>query len=314
MLVTAATSPSTKGGEMSMEWFKCPDGTIHPIKDCLAKCRMDERCLTLPTLTLIAKEREWAGKASTTMLLNGTMLEFLKLTQPFVVDPDKRMFMLEGTKHHENLELVAKELGLPSEVALSIDRDIFDLLEPEDGHLVLTDYKLWGSYKVAKALGIVEVGKAPHPTEVYKSSGKWGKAGTPKMVPIFQQMPQEADNWEAELQQNRYRVMLADIGIEIFRMQLQVTVRDGGLAIAHGRGITRNSYRILIKKLEDSWVKEYFRQKEEKLQDALKQGSWDSPCNERECWDGVRCAKFCEVAMFCPKGLLYITESKEAQE
>lgn len=144
-----------------LEWFQCPDNKIIPIKDCLSKCRMDERCLTLPTLTIISTEREWKGVPSTTQLLNGTMMEFLKLTQPYTVNPDKRAFMLAGIRHHQQLELAAKELGLPAEIALSIDRDIFDLLELEDGHLVLTDYKLWGSYRVARALGIVEVGKQP---------------------------------------------------------------------------------------------------------------------------------------------------------
>ena len=41
-----------------IKWFRCPDGQIIPVKDCLTKCRMDERCLTLPTLKLISTERE----------------------------------------------------------------------------------------------------------------------------------------------------------------------------------------------------------------------------------------------------------------
>src|SRR4030042_4644218 len=112
---------------MSLQWFLCPDKEVTTIKDCLQHCRMVERCLTLPTLKLISTEREWAGKPSTTQLLNGTMYEFLKLTQPYCVDPDSRAFSLAGTKHHAALEEVAKELGLPSEIPLNIDRDIFDL-------------------------------------------------------------------------------------------------------------------------------------------------------------------------------------------
>ena len=289
-----------------LKWFLCPDKEIIPVKDCLQHCRMDERCLTLPTLRLISIEREWSGKPSTTQLLNGTMLEFLKLTQPYVVDPDSRAFMLAGTKHHQALEAVAKELNLPSEIALSIDRDIFDLLEQdEDGGLVLSDYKNWGSFKVAKALGIVEVGKQPNPNgEVYKSSGKWGKAGDVKMVPVFQAMPQEADNWEAEYQLNHYRIMLEERGVQIKRMQLQVTVRDGGVAIASSRGITRNTYRIPIPKLDDDKVKEYFANKEKALLTALEQGSWSEPCNQAECWEDARCRRYCEVARYCPKGIL----------
>jgi len=294
-----------------LNWFKCPDGQITTVKNCLTKCRMDERCLTLPTLKLISTEREWNGVPSTTQLLNGTMLEFLKLTQPYMVDPDSRAFMLAGTKHHQALEEVAKELGLPSEIALNIDRDIFDLLEQdEDGGLVLSDYKNWGSYRVAKALGLIEVGKKPDPTgAVYKVSGKWGKAGSPKMVSVFQIMPKEVDNWEAEYQLNRYRIMLEERGIQIKRMQLQVTVRDGGLQVATSRGLDRNTYRIAIPRLDDQTIKEYFAGKEKALLTALEQGSCNTPCNEKECWDDARCKSYCEVARNCPKGILYQQES-----
>lgn len=295
-----------------MEWFRCPDDVIHPIKDCLTKCRMAERCLTLPTLTLISEERVWSGKASTTQLLNGTMLEFLKLTQPYVVDPDKRAFLIAGIKHHANLDEVAKAINLPSEVALSIDRDIFDLLEPEVGMWTLTDYKLWGSYKIARVLGIVEVGKKPDPTgAVYKSSGKWGKAGEPKMVPVFMQIAGEADNWETELQLNRYSIMLEERGIQIGKMQVQATVRDGNTSIAISRGVVRNIYKIPVRRLSTQFVLDYFKAKEQDLAMALSTNHWDIPCNAKECWDGVRCRDYCEVARNCPKGLLYINKEAE---
>lgn len=291
-------------------WFKCIDGKTIDIKDCLVKCRLKERCLTLPTLKLLSEEREWNGVASTTQLLNGTIMEFLKLTQPYMVDPDKRAFMLAGTKHHQSLEVVAKELGLPAEIALNIDRDIFDLLEPnEDGSYTLTDYKNWGSYRVAKALGIIAVGKKPDPNgAVYKSSGKWGKAGSPKMVSVFQKLVKEADNWETELQLNHYRVMLDEKGIIVSRMQVQATVRDGGLAVAMSRGIDRNTYMIPIKKLPNTDVTTYFKTKADNLTKALKDGKWDDPCNDRECWSGARCKSYCDVSRNCPKGILYQTK------
>jgi len=303
---TIRLAGTTKKEVTMIEWLKCPDGKVTPVKDCLTKCRMDERCLTLPTLTLMAEEREWAGVPSTTQLLNGTMYEFLKLTQPYVVDPDSRAFMLAGTKHHEGLDMKAKELGLPSEIPLNIDRDIFDLLEPEpNDSFAITDYKLWGSYRVAKAIGIVEIGKKPDPTgAVYKISGKWGKAGEPKMVSVFQAMPQEADVFNEELQLNRYRIMLEELGIAISKMQLQVTVRDGGLAVAHGRGIARNIYKIPIDRLDDLVVRDYFNAKAFNLDKALKEG-WTEPCNDRECWEGARCKGYCEVARYCVKGMLY---------
>ncbi len=289
---------------MPLTEFICPDKQSYPVQHCLTKCRMSERCLTLPTLSLIAHGREWKGIASTTQLLNGTLQEFLKLTRPYTVDPDTRMFMIGGTKMHQELDVKAKELGLVSELPLSIDRDIFDLLELEDGQIILTDYKRWGSFKVAKALGIKKVGKRPNPDgECYKSSGAWGKAGSPKMISNFSTVPEEANNWEAELQLNRYRVKLAKLGIMVDKMRLQVEVRDGGTYIAEGRGVYRNSYIISIKAMPDLVVEQYFEYKNSCLMEALDKGSWSEPCNPKECWDNNRCKEYCDVWSYCPKGI-----------
>ena len=136
-----------------LEWFKCPDTQIIPFKDCLTKCRMPERCETIPYLHLASSEREWTGEASTPQLLNGTMMTFLKITQPYVIDPDDMAFAIHGTKSHSQLEEKAKELGLPSELSTTQDgRNVIDLIEHEDGIMTLTDYKTWGSYRVAKSL------------------------------------------------------------------------------------------------------------------------------------------------------------------
>jgi len=283
----------------------CPDGIPVLVDECLKSCRMgNERCLTLPTLKMVTEEREWSGLASTTQLLNGTMYEYLRLTKPYAIDPQSRAFMLQGTKHHRELELVAHELGLASEIPMNVDRDIFDLLEWEGKELVLTDYKLWGSFKIAQALGIEEIGKQPDPSgAVYKTGGKWGKAGSSKMVPIWGYNPDRADNWEAELQLNRYRVMLKDMGITVSKIRLQVTARDGGLYIAHNRGVMLNIYKIPVKILPDDEVKAYFQIKEGSLKVAMEEG-WNSPCTAQESWDGIRCERFCDVWNYCPKGVL----------
>lgn len=286
--------------------FICPDGQPIKVKDCLHSCRLGSRCQETPDLVLMSYEREWTGVPSTTQLLNGTMYEFLKLTVPYYVDPDKRAFMIQGTKHHQELDRVAKELGLTSEIALSLDRDIFDLLLWEGKKLCLVDRKMWGSFKVARALGIVETGKQPDPNgEVYKSSGKWGKAGSPKMIPAFGVNPNEIDNWEAELQLNNYRVMLKiKAGLTIDDMYLRVLVRDGGLYIAKDRGVFRNTYQIPVRFLPDEEVKEYFEFKKNSLLQAMSDGHWDRPCTVKESWEGVRCAGHCEVWEHCSKGQL----------
>ena len=296
---------------MTLEWFKCPPNdtiSVIPVKACLEQCWREERCLTKPTLILIAQEREWSGVASTTQLLNGTMYSFLKLTQPYVVDPDGMAFALLGTKHHQQLDEIAKQLNLPSEIALTTeDRDIFDLLEPEpDGTWTLTDYKTWGSYRVASALGLKKVGTRPDPTgKTYKTNSRYGSKGSPIMVPTFATLEGQGDTFDVELQLNNYRLKLEERGIKIGKMRVQITVRDGGIQIAQSRGIERNTYMIPIPFLDDDYVDHYFTEKQADLDTALLLGKWDEPCDNRECWDGVRCERFCEVAMYCVKGVLH---------
>lgn len=299
-----------------LRWFKCPEGSKNPIVevgDCLCapsdSCPNGDRCMSLATLNIIAQEREWAGVPSTTQLISGTMCEFLKLTRDFAVDPQSRAWILIGLAHHKKLEDIADQLGITSELALSVDRDIIDSLEPTSSGWTLLDYKTWGSFRVAKALGIVQTGKKPDPSgAVYKTSGRWGKAGDPKMVPVFRQMPQQADNLEVELQMNNYRVKLKDIGIDINKMECQITVRDGSLASAKSRGVMKNIYKIAVKELPDKEIREYFARKQAALLDALTAYKLDSnfapaPCNNVETWEGNKCSGYCDVAMYCPKGM-----------
>jgi hypothetical protein len=253
---------------------------------------------------MIAEERPWDNNPSTTQLINGTMYSFLKLTKDYCIKPHSKAFMIAGTIHHKSLENMAKELGLSSEIALNIDRDVIDLLEFEDGELVLTDYKLWGSYKVAKVLGLTQIGTEPT-GEVYKKAGYWGKVGDPKMKPVFGRDASLAENTDAELQLNHYRIMLKEMGITIKRMQVQATVRDGELDIAIGRGVIEPIYLIDVKELDDNYVKEYFEFKKSELLTAMEQDFWDEPCSNSECWDGRKCdKKYCDVWNFCSRGII----------
>ena len=288
---------------MPLEYFKCPDGQITTCKDCLIGCRMGERCLTGPTLHKIYRNREWTGEGSTTQLLNGTMLEFLKLTNDYTIEPDEMAFAILGTVHHESLADEADKLGLPAEVSLTDDeKNIFDLLEFDDGMVTLVDYKTWGSFKLAKTLGIVVVEK-----EVVYYTDRLGKKRQ-KTINHFDIDPDRADTFEIDMQLNRYRLTIEEkLGSTIDKMKVQVTVRDGGLYTAKGYGVTKMMYLFPVARLDDSDVKVYYTMKNVALRTAMDNGRWDEPCSPYERWENdsgasIRCQRFCPVAEFCSYG------------
>ncbi len=292
---------------MPLRGFICPDNQQVDKEDCWQKCRMGQRCLTLPTLKKVGEQREWTGKPSTTQSINGTRLEFLKLTKDYWVYPKSRAFLLLGNEHHLMLEVAADKLNVLAEEKLhSTVTGILDLLEPDTmvaDHYILSDYKCSGSYKVALAMGMIKIGKVPDPSgELYKSTGKWGKAGTPKMIDKFGINPDQADMWDWKLQQNNYRLMIEGAGFPISRMRIQATVRDGGTIVAKSRGITENIYMIPVKRLDDADVKDYFIDKSVALITAMKMEKFPEACSEQERWNGRRCKQYCEVWEHCELG------------
>lgn len=305
---------------------------------------MGERCASRSYLQLVSRERKWRGKPSTTQLIQGTMCAFLKLTKDYAVSPDDRAFMVNGTKGHAALEGANDEFStleyafnqhhcLDCDSKFDIDyksanakrqcpecssQNIEDLeeitgtsdfLEEELGMLTLGDYKLSGSYKVARALGFVIVDE---PTgEAFKSGPRKGQ---PKTRKILKRDITKEDKGEWELQLNDYRIKFEKrISRPIDRIKLQCTVRDGNTYIARSRGVFRNVYYFNLTKLDDVYVLDYFRRKRDALLKALKEERWEEPCNAKENWDGVKCSGYCEVAEFCPLGK-YLKKEKEAED
>lgn len=293
---------------MPLKGFICPDGERITIDDCLKEggCRRNDRCASRTYLHMASSERPWTGVPSTTMLINGTMLANLRLSQPYYVSPDSRAFMLHGTMAHAKLtveddySLIEEKLdGAGTEVT-----GIFDIYEEENGVRKLIDTKTSGSYKVMKALGFYSYYE---PTgEVFKS-GK--RKGEPKMRKMQGQSDDEKDVWEWQLQLNMYRIQLERLGFPVDRLQIQCIPRDGGTYIATSRGVLKNVYLFDIDFLPDDQVLEYFKRKRRALLYALRYG-WTKPCSAKENWDGIRCARFCEVAQHCPYGK-YLVKEKE---
>jgi hypothetical protein len=204
--------------------------------------------------------------------LNPTRLEYLQITKPFAIDPFDQAFALLGTRHHQTLEDVAKKLeGLEPEKYMRGEvSGIVDLLEPINGgdQYRLIDYKTYGSYAVAKHLGLKEG---------------------------------ENDKRKLALQLNNYRILAQGLGFNVVEIKAQVTVRDGNTRTARENGVTKNIYLLDVEILPDDIVQDYFITKAAALNEALKTGITEL-CEYEERWGGRRCKGYCPVFMFCSEG------------
>ena len=299
--------------------FNCP-GTEHivPIKQCLKECQHPRpikiygqiACLSTPTLAKIAEQRTWQGKPSTTQCISGTREAYLTIVEDFAINPHDRAFSLTGTMHHARLEAVAKrydfnelsEEFLDGEVTGVIDRLVPD--RDKGSSYELWDYKNIGSYKIAKAMGIVAVGMKDDPSgEVYKTTSKYGAKGTVKQIKVFGEDEAQADMWDYELPLNHYRIKMEELGFPVSKMIMQAMARDFGLAVAKSRGITSQFYLMPVKRMDDKDVIVYFTQKANALLHYLDAVELPPMCSERERWDGRKCQGYCDVVQFCPEGL-----------
>lgn len=260
---------------MPLRFYNCPDKVTRKITDCLEHCpRKEGRCLSLPTLTTIGKSREWRGNPSTTQCLNPTRMEYLQIKYDFAIDPFGQAFALLGTRHHGMLDAVAKKIeGIKSELYLKGEvTGILDLLEPLNGgdSYRLIDYKTFGSFAVAKHLGLKDNA--------------------------------EQDKLKLALQMNNYRIMAEGLGFSIQELMVQITVRDGNTYSARNNGIDNNIYLLPVEILPDEQVKEYFLTKSYNLIQAVNNDTMPELCDYEERWKGRRCKGYCDVYQYCPEG------------
>lgn len=258
---------------MPARFFLCPDNKETPIADCLKSCRLNSRCLSLPTLHSIGNVREWRGQPSTTQCLNPTRMEYLQVKCDFTIDPFDHAFSLLGTRHHGMLESVAKKLeGLQAEKKLSGEvTGILDLIEPINGgdSYRLIDYKTYGSYVAAKHLGLVNG---------------------------------ESDVRKLALQMNNYRVMVQDLGFNVTELKVQITVRDGNTMASRMNKVDKNIYLLPVEILPDDEVREYFIGKSFALCNAISKNELPEYCGYEDSWANRRCRGYCSVCAWCPEG------------
>jgi hypothetical protein len=280
-----------------IRWLICPDGEKIEKVDCLKNdgCRLGSRCATLPYLRAASDDRPFKG-VSPSMAGNGARMIWLKATTEYAINPMDRVWAVLGTGTHSKLGLEKHTIDVIAEECFGDGEGTADLLVPdedEDGKYILFDNKVWGSYKVAKSIGITMVDT---PTgETYKSGEKKGLPKTRK-EPRYD--PSVIDLRAEELQLSRYAMAFEKAGFPISKIQLQVLVRDGNTAIAKARGIDFSLRIIPLNRLPDDVVTDYYAT----LSGAVKKaflGETPPLCGEWERWEGRRCEGYCDVKDKC---------------
>ncbi len=288
---------------MSKIGFVCHDNNAILIKDCLFRCRMGRRCSTLAYLRLISEDREWRG-VTPSMAGTGPRQIYLKDTCQYYVIVDAQAFMALGTGVHGKLSARKYTENILSEERFEDGEtkgtpDCLEEDENKNGWYVLSDYKIFGSFKVAKALGMtyVEVPLLDDKGEpvLYVRTKK---KGTPKTTKVFAVDTKYADVYAETLQTNRYRILIEKAGFPVSRIQLQAIVRDGGTWMAESRGIVQNTYIIDIPILDNEEVLKYYRKLSDEVEQARETG-YVRRCSSWETWKGLRCEKYCDVYYAC---------------
>lgn len=292
---------------MPAKWFRCPDGQTIEIERCLSSrgCRMKERCGPIPYLRMVGYDREWRG-VTPSMAGNGARLIHLQRTTDYAIDPCDRAFAALGSGVHGKLSIHQYTYDVLSEEQLSDEKakGIADLLtEDEDrpNAYVLTDYKTWGSFKVAKAIGLCSKDVPLLDSEgnvILLKSGP--NKGFPKMEKRYFVDPSEADIRETALQLNRYRIFFEANGFPISKMEVYAIVRDGNTHIAKSRGIEKPTYVVPVPYLTNKEVLDFYDNLAAAVEQAYQTG-WAPKCNAWESWDGRRCSGYCDVSDACAR-------------
>jgi len=287
---------------MPAKWFICPDEQRIEIDKCLefGGCRLKNRCAPIAYLRAASFDRKWKGISPSSAGSDARLL-WLKATKPYAVKPASRAFSLLGTAVHGKLAL--HDYNILAEETLSDEQmqgtaDLLERDEYNEGY-ILTDYKTFGSYKVARCLGIKQVtvqiqDENGEPVR-FKSGQRKGEIKTKKEIEI---KPEYVDMDAEIMQLNRYRIFFENNGFPVSKMQLFCIVRDGGTRQAKSNMINENIYTIPIPRLDDKKILNFYDELDRKVKAAFEQN--DAPrCSTELSWDGRRCKSFCEVSEYC---------------
>lgn len=275
---------------MPAKYFKCPDGEKIEISECYKKCRMKERCMLLPVLKAVGKTRAWYGKPSVTQLLKDTRQTYLEIVNDYSIDPQKSIASMIGTNSHSLMEGNVPN-GYLSEVRLEDDitSGQFDAYDMKNNTLI--DFKFFGAYRIAKALGkrMKWVANGVYQRGINKGKTKWVQMFIDGGI---------RDVLEISMQLSYYKKLLKEHGLKVDKIMVQMLLRGGLDKTAKSYGLDRMSYPIELHGVSERWIVRYMRAKYNRLMQALETNVLPPVCKKR--WNDLRCKDYCGVNEFCP--------------
>ena len=269
--------------------FICPNGDKVKFKDCLnGKC--DHRCMCLPALKSTAGSH-WYGRPSVTQLLAPTRSMYLTIKHDHYINPRGSIAAMIGTSMHTIMENNTP-IGWISEVRLQDDitSGAFDSYDAVNH--VLYDFKNYGAYKVACALG-------NKPKWVKKVITRGKNKGQERWEQVFEGGGVRHVH-DVAWQLNYYRILMEKHGLPVDKMMVQIFVRGGVDKTAKSYGVTEPTYLLEINKISDRWVRLYFETKYKRLMSALEKDEIPPVCPKKDRWNDLRCKEYCSVHEFCP--------------
>jgi hypothetical protein len=246
---------------------------------------------------------------SPSMIAIGAWEMYLKTTIDYYLRPTESVWAILGTSTHGTLEDAGNKHDGPglNETGMMFKGDGLTMhgtsdhaLQVSDKWWEVWDYKVTGSYKAMQYLGIhKDTEPVMDPKTGKQVKFKTGpRAGQLKTRNIFVTDKKYVDLKKETMQLNAYRLMYEQNNMPISRMYIEAIIRDGGLQMSTGRGVTKNIYVIPINFLDAEEVITAYTLKQKELDKAF--GDKDYPkCSDEESWDGKKCEAYCDVRSVC---------------
>ena len=242
---------------------------------------------------------------STTQLLGGTREAYLKITTDYAVAPESMIWAIFGTAAHSVTDAFCPEGDL-GEIRIfdGTSSGAFDYYDATTCNLY--DRKTYGSYKVAKLMGLTKV-RYP----IFGADGVQLKYKNGKLMFEDHFEVGAKDRLDVSIQMNDYRMKLEKSGFPVNKLFVECLVRDGGTYVAKGRGINFNARLVRLHKISDRWISRYMQKKAGDLAYYLEKKILPPPCKMRETWGGMKCERFCPTWKSCDVGRKLHKETEE---